>query len=270
MTTNIKNRFIVSMLVLISCSALMAQDECPCAGGTEPSVGFDACQKPVCDEALIAKSDELCCGGSTVYKKNEISLTQTIDLSALTKIYNDTAGKIGGAFGVNFAMSGPATFSGTGKKWNECCNNTVTELGSFKFSGNITGAGVSVNVPMTAAWVPPQVAGIRADLRANLSMGISVDYAQTCTNPKSCSNLTGNLNVYGGITGYIGNEGYELVSISGGFGGQTSGGFQYCTDKGSIEKVGALCVTPYLAWNIKLAGVINLVSGRHDAPALCM
>ena len=48
-------------LATLSPFVVYAADPCPCAGGTAPAVGQDACGKDVCDESLKKKTTEGCC-----------------------------------------------------------------------------------------------------------------------------------------------------------------------------------------------------------------
>lgn len=276
-----------SLLVFACIQGVAAQDDCcgdtkydpsteECCGGTTVVPNGSCCNGQQLQESEFCCNDQpysdpwVCCNDTAINPTTTTTLSKSLDFSAIGDAIRDVSSTVLSVTGAGCSpqMSGPVTLSVEWETHEECCDDEITKLSAISGNANIQSAAISCQATPTAAILPPQVAGIRFIVTLGLSASISLTGQQTCENTDVCSSISPSGSLTGEIEGYVGMEGYEVVTITGGATGSVTGSMEYCVESGA--NIESLCFEPSLHASIKLAGIWEVVGWNHTFGSACL
>ena len=212
----------------------------------------------------------VCCNDTAINPTTKTTLSKSLDFSAIGNAIREVSSTVLSVTGAGCApqMSGPVTLSVEWETHKECCSNEITKLSSISGSANIQSAAITCQATPTVAILPPQVAGIRFIVTLGLSASFSLTGEQTCENTDVCTSIRPAGSLTGNVEGYVGMDGYEVVTITGGATGRVTGSMKYCVESGA--NIESLCFEPSLHASIKMAGIWEVIAWNHTFSSACL
>lgn len=270
MMKNLIKKLFACGLMLGTAVPLLADEDCPCAGGTEPYTvdcdgdgTMDACSTDECPSCTVQNPDPStpgyeCCGSEEFDPDAGWggSFSQSLNFSQIIDAANDSLDTLPISGGCSFD-SPSVTGSISGQEKEECCDDELTDL--KKFTGTISvSSGATCDIPVPFASIP-NVADTFLVLNASVAGNVNASSQQSCDQTNVCFGV--NLAVGGGLGGALEIlSGIVRAEANIGLNGGVAA--EYCTEDSQFSGVN-VCFSS-LVGEVKTSAVWGLWQNSYD------